>query len=80
MGRGLHSAFRAAALPDVAGLIPDPLPAHAAEMKPRILIVEDEPSILDNITYSLETEGFEPHGCATGADARAALQLSLIHI
>jgi len=42
-------------------------------MKPRILVVEDEPSILDNITYSLETEGFEPHGCATGGEARAAL-------
>lgn len=43
-------------------------------MKPRILVVEDEPSILDNIVYSLETEGFEPHGCATGAGAREALQ------
>jgi two-component system catabolic regulation response regulator CreB len=42
-------------------------------MKPRILVVEDEPSILDNIAYSLETEGFEPHGCATGGEARAAL-------
>jgi two-component system catabolic regulation response regulator CreB len=42
-------------------------------MKPRILVVEDEPSILDNIIYSLETEGFEPHGCATGGEARAAL-------
>ena len=42
-------------------------------MKPRILVVEDEPSILDNILYSLETEGFEPHGCATAGDARAAL-------
>ena len=42
-------------------------------MKPRILVVEDEPSILDNILYTLETEGFEPHGCATGGDARAAL-------
>jgi two-component system catabolic regulation response regulator CreB len=42
-------------------------------MKPRILVVEDEPSILDNILYSLETEGFEPHGCATGGEARAAL-------
>lgn len=47
--------------------------AHAEEMKPRILVVEDEPSILDNIIYSLETEGFEPHGCATGGEARAAL-------
>ena len=43
-------------------------------MKPRILVVEDEPSILDNIIYSLETEGFEPHGCATGGEARAALR------
>ncbi|MDQ3625300.1 MAG: two-component system response regulator CreB [Verrucomicrobiota bacterium] len=43
-------------------------------MKPRILVVEDEPSILDNIVYSLETEGFEPHGCATGGEAQAALQ------
>ena len=42
-------------------------------MKPRILVVEDEPSILDNILYSLETEGFEPHGCATAGEARAAL-------
>ena len=43
-------------------------------MKPRILVVEDEPSILDNILYSLETEGFQPHGCATGGEARAALE------
>ena len=42
-------------------------------MKSRILVVEDEPSILDNIVYSLETEGFEPHGCATAGEARAAL-------
>ena len=44
-------------------------------MKPRILVVEDEPSILDNILYSLETEGFQPHGCATGREARAALEV-----
>ena len=43
-------------------------------MKPRILVVEDEPSILDNILYSLETVGFQPHGCATGGEARAALE------
>ena len=42
-------------------------------MKPRILVVEDEPSILDNIVYSLETEGFEPQGCATAGAARVAL-------
>ncbi len=28
-------------------------------MKPKILIVEDEPAIADNIKYALETEGFE---------------------
>lgn len=37
--------------------------------KQRILVVEDEPSILDNITYSLETEGFEPVGASTGGSA-----------
>jgi two-component system, OmpR family, catabolic regulation response regulator CreB len=41
-------------------------------MKKRILVVEDEPSILANIVYSLETEGFEPHGCVTGEQALAA--------
>lgn len=41
-------------------------------MKPKILVVEDEPSILDNILYSLETEGFEPLGCSTG---EAAMEL-----
>jgi len=43
-------------------------------MKPRILVVEDEPSILDNIVYSLETEGFDPFGCTTCGEARTALQ------
>ena len=43
---------------------------HPADdaMKKRILVVEDEPSILENILYSLETEGFEPTGCATGEE------------
>jgi len=35
----------------------------------RILVVEDEPSICDNITYALESEGMEPVTAATGADA-----------
>lgn len=43
-------------------------------MKPRILVVEDEPSILDNIVYSLETDGFSPQGCATAGDAREAMR------
>lgn len=43
-------------------------------MKRRILVVEDEPSILDNILYSLETEGFDPAGCATGETALELLR------
>ncbi|MDH3974842.1 MAG: two-component system response regulator CreB [Deltaproteobacteria bacterium] len=38
-------------------------------MKKKILIVEDEPSIADNITYALSTEGFEPLWCGTGSEA-----------
>ena len=45
-------------------------------MKPRILVVEDEPAIADTIVYALATDGFEPQWCATGADAlkSAAMQ------
>ncbi|QQL45033.1 two-component system response regulator CreB [Sulfuriroseicoccus oceanibius] len=35
----------------------------------RILIVEDEPSIRDNIVYSLEADGFDSEACATGGEA-----------
>ena len=38
---------------------------------PRILIVEDEPAIADNIVYALKTEGFAPHWCRTGEQALA---------
>jgi len=38
-------------------------------MKPRILVVEDEPGIADTIRYALATDGFEPLLCSTGADA-----------
>jgi two-component system catabolic regulation response regulator CreB len=41
-------------------------------MKPRILVVEDEPAIADTIVYALATDGFDPHWCATGAAALAA--------
>jgi two-component system catabolic regulation response regulator CreB len=36
-------------------------------MKPKILIVEDEPAIMDNIHYALETEGFETIPVFSGA-------------
>ncbi len=38
-------------------------------MRPRVLIVEDEPGIADTLQYALRTDGFEPAWCATGAEA-----------
>lgn len=40
-------------------------------MKPRILIVEDEPGIADTLRYALATDGFDPQWHATGAQALA---------
>lgn len=34
--------------------------------KPRVVIVEDEPAIRDNIQFALESEGIEPFQLATG--------------
>jgi len=39
----------------------------------KILVIEDEPSIAENIVYALGTEGFEPVWCGTGGEAREAL-------
>ncbi len=38
-------------------------------MKPKVLIVEDEPGIADTLQYALRTDGFEPAWCATGEEA-----------
>ena len=38
----------------------------------KILLVEDEPSIADNIIYALKTEGFAPTWCQTAADGLRA--------
>ena len=43
-------------------------------MKPRILIVEDEPGIADTLQYALHTEGFEPAWVATGEAALVQAQ------
>jgi len=43
-------------------------------MAGKILLVEDEPSIADTITYTLSTEGFSCVWCATGAEARTSLE------
>ncbi len=42
-------------------------------MTKRILVVEDEPAIADNVVYALETEGFEPIWKATGREGLEAL-------
>lgn len=47
-------------------------------MKKKILVVEDEPSIADNITYALSTEGFEPLCCSTGSEALNEIKDSVI--
>jgi two-component system catabolic regulation response regulator CreB len=36
----------------------------------KILIVEDEPAIAENISYALETDGFDVVWCSTGREAR----------
>lgn len=41
--------------------------------RPRILVIEDEPSIADTLLYALKTEGFAPEWCATGRAGLAAL-------
>jgi two-component system, OmpR family, catabolic regulation response regulator CreB len=46
-------------------------------MKPRILIVEDEPGIADTLQYALRTEGFEPVWCGTGEEALASARAEL---
>ena len=43
-------------------------------MKPRILIVEDEPGIADTLQYALRTDGFEPAWAATGEQALAQMR------
>jgi len=40
-------------------------------MTKKILVVEDEPAIAENIQYALSTEGFEVFWCATAGEALA---------
>ncbi len=41
-----------------------------------ILIIDDEPSIIDNISFALETEGFSTASCTTGGDGLYAFETS----
>jgi two-component system catabolic regulation response regulator CreB len=50
-----------------------------------ILIIDDEPSIIDNISFALETEGFSTTACSTGGDGldafnTAAFELIILDI
>lgn len=47
-------------------------------MKKRILVIEDESSIADNIRYALETEGFEALWSATGGEGQKILAQSQV--
>ena len=49
-------------------------------MKPRILIVEDEPAISDNIQFVLESEGLETVRVATGMEAMPVLGQSPVDL
>jgi two-component system catabolic regulation response regulator CreB len=40
----------------------------------RVLIIEDEPAIVDNMAYALRTEGFEVASCPTGQEGLADLR------
>jgi two-component system catabolic regulation response regulator CreB len=46
--------------------------------KPKVLIVEDEPAIRDNIQFALESEGLTTVQCGTGLEALPLLEASKI--
>ena len=45
-----------------------------SDLRKTILVVEDEPSIAETITYALQTEGFAPVWKTTGREALAVLK------
>jgi two-component system catabolic regulation response regulator CreB len=48
--------------------------------KPKVLIVEDEPAIRDNIQFALESEGLTTVQCSTGLEALPLLEQSIIDL
>lgn len=46
-------------------------------LKPRILLVEDEPGIADTLQYVLGTDGFAPVWCSTAEEALRQFELEL---
>ena len=49
-------------------------------MRPKILIVEDEPAIADTIHYALETDGCEPILAGDGAKALEVLEQKVVDL
>jgi two-component system, OmpR family, catabolic regulation response regulator CreB len=49
-------------------------------MTPKILIVEDEPAIVDTIQYALETDGFETTWLSAGLEVMPLLAGETIHL
>ena len=45
-----------------------------------VLVIEDEPSIADNITYALSTEGYRPVWSPTGGEALEVLRSKVIDL
>jgi two-component system, OmpR family, catabolic regulation response regulator CreB len=48
--------------------------------KPKVLIVEDEPAIRDNIQFALESEGLATLQCGTGLEALPVLEQSTVDL
>jgi len=49
-------------------------------MAAKILVIEDEPAIADNINYALDTEGFSPIWCSTGQAGLEALAAQAVDL
>jgi signal transduction histidine kinase/DNA-binding response OmpR family regulator len=72
IGRGSTFYFT---LPVSGSTAVTPAPALEAERGPRILIVDDDPSLVEVVSDVLAREGYRPIGALNGADAlRAARQ------
>lgn len=59
-------------MPPVPASVAQPRPRARASMRPRVLLVEDEPAVRDLLAHCLELEGYEPVVAETG---RAALDV-----
>ena len=49
-------------------------------MKSKVLIIEDEAGIVDNIIYALKTDGYNTQWCATGKDGLKVIEKENISI